>query len=172
MWQGKRREKRQMCRYEDVSLRKFSFEDIPLKIKWINNPLNNEYLHYDLPLEYEKTCRWFERIKNSADRFDAVIECEGKPVGLVGLLNIDGQELSAEYYIAMGDPAYKGKGVAKKASKLILEYACDRLKLKRIYLTVEPANIAAIRLYEKLSFKSIGKKDGQCLYEYCNSEIT
>lgn len=38
-----------------VSLRKFTKDDIPKKVEWINNPDNNRFLHYDLPLEEEKT---------------------------------------------------------------------------------------------------------------------
>ena len=56
-----------MYQYEDVRIRKFEFDDIPLKIEWVNNPENNEFLHYDLPLEYDKTCKWFEANKDRKD---------------------------------------------------------------------------------------------------------
>ena len=46
-----------------VSLRKFTKDDIPKKVEWINNPDNNRFLHYDLPLEEEKTHMWFENIQ-------------------------------------------------------------------------------------------------------------
>ena len=49
-----------MYQYEDVKIRRFTFDDIPLKIEWINNPENNKFLHYDLPLEYEITVAWFK----------------------------------------------------------------------------------------------------------------
>ena len=87
-----------MYRYEDLILRKFRFEDIPMKIEWINNSKNNVHLGYDLPLDYDKTCQWYERIKNQRDRFDAVVEYMGKPVGLFGLLHIDYKNKKAEDY--------------------------------------------------------------------------
>ena len=46
-----------------VSIRKFDKKDIPNKVNWINDPRNNAFLHYDLPLEIEKTEVWFERNK-------------------------------------------------------------------------------------------------------------
>ena len=91
-----------MYQFDDVKLRKFTFEDIPRKIEWINNPENNQYLHYDLPLEYEKTVAWYERTKDRTDRFDAVIEYCGEPVGLTGLTNIDFKNSKAEDYRIVG----------------------------------------------------------------------
>lgn len=142
-----------------VRIRKFTFEDIPLKIEWINNPENNQYLHYELPLEYEKTCNWFKKNRERRDRYDAVIEADGKPVGLIGLLSIDGK--SAEYYVSMGDPAYKGRGVASDASECLLEYAFRTLKLEQVYLYTETGNLAAQKLFARIGFRENGilKKD-------------
>lgn len=140
-----------------ISIRKFKESDIEKKVEWINNPLNNAYLHYDLPLKTEKTKLWFKKIKYDINRYDAVVEVDGIPCGLLGLLNIDKVNKKAEYYIAMGETDYKGKGVAKQASKLLLEYAFNELKLNRIYLYTETGNIAAQRLFEKLGFVCEGK---------------
>lgn len=107
-----------MYRYKDLVLRKFCFEDIPLKIEWINNAQNNTYLGYDLPLEYEKTCQWYERIKDRTDRFDAVVEYMGRPVGLFGLLNIDFKNRKAEDYSLIGDTSIKGRGIGTRAGYL------------------------------------------------------
>lgn len=139
-----------------VSIRKFTFDDIPNKIEWINNPDNNRYLHYDLPLEYEKTVKWFLNNQDRDDRYDAVIEVDGVPVGLIGLLSIDKRNNKAEYYISMGLTSYKGKGVAAQASRLILNYAFNELKLNRIYLFTESDNIIAQRLFEKIGFVKEG----------------
>ena len=134
----------------NITIRKFDDTDIPNKVRWINDQRNNQYLHYDLPLELEKTKKWFETVKDRTDRYDAVIEADGIPVGLVGLLNIDEKNKKAEYYISMGEHSYKRKGIAYNASVQILEYAFLVLKLNKVYLNVDSQNTAACVLYEKL----------------------
>lgn len=139
----------------DVSIRAFRFEDIPLKIRWINDPENNFYLHYNIPLEYEATCAWFAN-KNNTIRYDCVILANEMPVGLIGLLAIDEENSKAEYYISMGEQSYKRKGVASSATKIILRYAFEELRLNKVYLNVDADNVAACSLYEKSGFQKEG----------------
>jgi len=139
-----------------VTIRKFERKDIPKKVEWINNPDNNQFLHYDLPLSVEKTERWFDSHVGDERRFDAVIEADGTPVGTIGLLDIDSKNQKAEYYIAMGENSFKGKGVAKEASVLILQYGFEKLNLNRIYLYTETGNIGAQRLFERVGFVKEG----------------
>ena len=68
-----------------VTIRKFEHRDIVKKVEWINNPENNQFLHYDLPLEVTKTEKWFNSIVDRTDRYDAVIEADGIPCGTIGL---------------------------------------------------------------------------------------
>lgn len=135
-----------------ISIRKFERSDIPKKIEWINNPENNRYLHYDIPLEQEKTEKWFDKNKDRTDRYDAVIVADGKPCGTIGLLQIDRKNCKAEYYIAMGETSLKGKGIATRASEMILDYAFNKLELNKVYLMTETENIAAQKLFEKVGF--------------------
>lgn len=141
-----------MNQIDGVTIRKFEFTDIPAKIEWINDPSNNQYLHYDLPLEYGKTVTWFQQNKNRTDRFDAVIEFNGLPVGLIGLLSIDRRSRKAEYYVSMGNTLYKGRGIAYKASKILLEYAFFILGLEKVYLYTETENVVAQKLFNKIGF--------------------
>lgn len=140
-----------------VTIRKFEKTDIVNKIKWINNPENNIYLHYDLPLMKDKTEGWFEKNKDSAERYDAVIEVDDIAVGIIGLLNIDKKNRKAEYYVTIGEKEYRGKGISVKATKLLIEYAFQRLGLNRIYLYVEKENISAIKSYERIGFRREGE---------------
>lgn len=139
-----------------VTIRKFERNDIPKKVEWINNPENNQFLHYDIPLEVGKTEIWFENNKDRNDRYDAVIEADGVPCGTIGLLSIDKKNKKAEFYIAMGEATLKGKGIATEASKLILSYGFETLNLNRIYLYTEVENIAAQGLFEKIGFLKEG----------------
>lgn len=140
-----------MYQYEDVRIRKFTFEDIPLKIEWINNPENNKFLHYDLPLEYEKTVAWFEKNKNNNARFDVIIEYKGLPVGLAGLLNIDYKNMKAEDYMTIGNTIFKRRGIATKAGTLVALYGFEKLKLNKIYAYIEIGN-PSLNLYLKRGF--------------------
>lgn len=136
----------------EISIRKFERSDIPKKVEWINNPENNKFLHYDIPICVEKTEKWFDSHIGEDTRYDAVIEADGVPVGTIGLLSIDRKNGKAEYYIAMGETDYKGKGVAKEASRLILEHGFEKLGLNRIYLFTEIENTAAQKLFERVGF--------------------
>ena len=135
-----------------ISLRKFSREDIPYKVRWINDPANNRFLHYDLPLKVEETLQWFERTKDSETRLDLTITQEDIPVGILGLLQINSKNGSAELYITIGEPSCKGKGIAAEAMRQLLGIAYGELGLHRIYLLTETANLAAVRAYEKFGF--------------------
>ncbi len=133
-----------------VCIRKFQRKDIPNKVRWINDEENNKYLHYDLPLEINKTEAWYDSIKSKTDRYDAVIECNGDPVGIIGLLSIE--DGKAEYYITIGEKEFKGKGIALEASRELLNYAKEQLGLDQVYLYTEVDNIPAQKLFEKLGF--------------------
>lgn len=139
-----------------VLVRKFERNDIPNKVKWINDPKNNKYLHYDIPLEIEKTEKWFDNNINNSNRYDAIIEVDGISCGTIGLINVDRKNHKAEYYIAMGETSLKRKGVSAQASELILKYAFFNLEINRVYLYTETENIPAQRLFEKLGFVKEG----------------
>ena len=137
-----------------VSIREFECGDIEKKVEWINNPLINEYLHYDIPITIDGTKKWFE--SKSSNRYDFVIEYDGLPIGLIGLLQIDHVNQKAEYYISLGELDYLGKGIASKATELILKYAFENLNLNKVYLNVDADNNRACKLYEKSGFKKEG----------------
>lgn len=146
---------KRMTDKEGVTIRDFRFADIPKKVEWINNSDNNTYLHYHLPLTYEGTCAWFDEKDNSVRR-DCVIEADGVPVGLIGLLAIDAINRKAEFYISMGEVAYKRKGIAAAATRLMFEYAFCDLHLNKLYANVDAENEAACALYEKTGMRCEG----------------
>ena len=147
-----------------ISISRFEEGDIENKIRWINNPNVNKYLHYDLPLEYDKTLQWFKNNKKRTDRYDAVIAADGVAVGLIGLLGIDNKNKKAEFYIALGETEYRGKGIAKEATRILLEYAFSELGMNKIYLYTERENVSAQRLFEKVGFQKEGLLKEDLIY--------
>ena len=73
----------------NILIRKFKYEDIEAKVRIINDEKNNRFLHYDLPLEYNKTVNWFKNNINNNKRCDFTIEYHKKIAGFIGLLNLD-----------------------------------------------------------------------------------
>lgn len=140
----------------EIRIRAFEETDITKKVEWINDPDNNAFLHYDIPITVSGTKKWFDSHRGDRNRFDAVIVVDDTPVGTIGLLNIDDKSSKAEFYIAMGEKEYKGKGIAKQAGKLILQYAFQELGLNKVYLFTESENIPAQKLFESLGFLKEG----------------
>lgn len=147
-------EKKMKLRSDNITIRDFEEDDIQFKVDIINNSLNNTFLHYDLPLEYEKTLQWFKN-KNTNNRLDCTIEYNDKVCGFIGLLDIDKKNNKAEYYICV-DYSYSGKGIGTESSKLLLKYAFDNLNINKIYLYTEENNKNAQHLFEKIGFHKEG----------------
>ncbi len=144
-----------LLKNDSILIREFSVLDIENKVRWINNSENNMYLHYDIPLEYEKTLAWFYS-KNNSNRLDCVIEYDEIPVGLIGLLNIDRVNNKCEFYISVGEISYKRKGIGLISTNMIIDYAFNELGMSKVYLNVDVDNTAACRMYEKIGFKCEG----------------
>ena len=85
-----------------------------------------------------------------------VCDEQGRGIGLVCLFHIDTAVGQAEIAKLLGDPNARGKGYAKEATSLLLGYAFDELRLKRIYLRTAGLNIPNVRLNEKLGFRFEG----------------
>ncbi len=145
-----------MFSYDDVKIRKFEEKDIPLKVKWINDPNINTYLHYDLPLTIEGTTKWFDRIKDRNDRFDGTVEYNGVPVGICGLLNIDHRNKRAEIYFTIGDQSFQHRGICTKGFHILFDYAFNDLGLNKITGLVEAINVPSLGLVKKFNFKHEG----------------
>lgn len=140
----------------EIKIRKFEESDIPFKVSCINNEMNNKYLHYDLPLKEDKTLIWFQSLSNRKDRIDFTITCDDEPAGLIGLLNIDLINKKAEYYICLDGDKYRGKGVASRATDLLIRECAVNIQIKKIYLFTETENSSAQRLFERIGFKQEG----------------
>ena len=63
----------------------------------------------------------------------------------------------SELGILIGNKNFWGKGIAKDACNLVLDYGFNVLKLRKIFLAVFENNVAAIKLYKSIGFKMEGK---------------
>jgi RimJ/RimL family protein N-acetyltransferase len=79
-------------------------------------------------------------------------------IGSCGFLEIDNLNQTAEIGIFIGNKIFWKKGYGTEAMVLLMDYGFKALNLHNILLRVFSFNEGAIKCYEKIGFKLIGKR--------------
>ncbi|MDR0301163.1 MAG: GNAT family N-acetyltransferase [Treponema sp.] len=79
-------------------------------------------------------------------------------IGNCGFLEIDNVNQIAEIGIFIGNKKFWGKGYGTEALVLLIDYGFKALNLHNILLKVFSFNERAMKCYEKVGFKIIGKR--------------
>tara|TARA_B110000971_G_C19775168_1_gene392681 strand:+ start:59 stop:514 length:456 start_codon:yes stop_codon:yes gene_type:complete len=82
---------------------------------------------------------------------------ENKHIGNIKIDSVEIKHGICEYGIMMGDKGEWGKGFAKEASNLVIDYCFNNLNLRKMNLGVVESNTKAVKLYEKLNFGIEGR---------------
>jgi len=77
-------------------------------------------------------------------------------VGFV-MLGYDESEKKCEIWRFMIDAKHQNKGYGKEAMRVVLEYIKSNPVFSKIYLTVNPDNDVAVKLYESFGFFATGE---------------
>jgi len=95
----------------------------------------------------------------SKDHNYSIIDLEtDELIGNCGFLEIDYVNQTAETGIFIGNKNYRNKGYGTEALSLLLDYGFKALNFHNVMLKVYEYNIPAIKCYEKIGFKPIGKR--------------
>ncbi len=150
-----------MIRFGRVTLRPPRREDLPVFLRWFNDPEVTRFLTVaNLPLNLEMEERWFEEViaRQGKDRYVFSVEDEeGYLIGNVSLSGIDWVNRNAELGIVIGEKGAWGKGYCGEILRAVLGFAFGRLNLHRVYLRVFEPNVRGIRCYEKVGFTLEGR---------------
>lgn len=86
--------------------------------------------------------------KHGYGRWAVVLKSTGEVIGFAGLKYLDElAEVDIGYRLL---PEYWGQGFATESSRQAIEFGFQKLKLQRILGMVELANVASVRVLEKL----------------------
>ncbi len=156
---------------DKVELRYLLPEDAYTSVKWRNNPKIWE-LTLNSPnkkITIEDELNWINKViaENESNRF--AILFNNKYVGNIQLTNIKNNE--SYYGVFIGETDYWSRGIAKKATLLIIEFAFIELKLEKIKLRVRVENINAYNLYLKIGFKEIDRDEKLIYMEITRPDI-
>jgi len=139
-----------------INLRLIKTSDAELTFKW-RNSTRAKYLNQG-PKTVKEQQNWIA--SRPSNEFNYIIETKnGKPVGMISLIDIDLINLKAEpgRFLIGNKEKVKGIPAAFEAMKLIYELAFDLLKLHRVYGTIPEENTEMIKLQKYFSMKEEGR---------------
>ncbi|MBQ3455429.1 MAG: GNAT family N-acetyltransferase, partial [Synergistaceae bacterium] len=73
----------------NVEMTRVREHDLDMIMDWRMRPYITRYMNTDPVLTREGQRKWFQHIQNSEDQIHWVIRLEGKPIGLINVVEID-----------------------------------------------------------------------------------
>ena len=152
----------------NITLKPPALADIDKIHQWKNNlSLLNLVAAKPLPSTLEQTRLWLD--KTLADQCQILFgiyineNSENKShdselVGIVRLMFIDWVNRVCELGIYIGEEKYRGKGIGRRSTTLVLNYCFKNLNLHKVCLKTLKTNKQAINLYKSIGFKIEGIK--------------
>lgn len=144
---------------QELVLRPLQKSDLEFFQAWRNDM---EYIRDAQSIRFPKhemlEEQWLEHVSMDISNRQVVfmMTLEGKPIGFVQFSAINWISRRAMLGIVIGDPGQRGKGIGRRAMKLLVDYGFGKLNLHKISLEVTASNTAAVALYEKLGFQTEG----------------
>lgn len=143
---------------EKVFLRILEKDDIPRTQKWIIDPEISAIMGYLPVFSLSHQLDWYDKISKAGDRyiFAICLNETNEHIGNIGLGNINWVHRHAMFNIFFAEKSNHSKGLGTEASRLILDFAFDRLNLNKVYLQTSEKFVAANKMYQKLGFSQDG----------------
>jgi RimJ/RimL family protein N-acetyltransferase len=96
------------------------------------------------------------RMRPDSVEFAVLLLLTGQLIGFGGLYDIS-RVMTATLFVGIGEREHWGKGLGTEATRLICEYGFFFRSLHSIKVEVNGYNRRAIRVYERLGFKLVGR---------------
>lgn len=143
-----------------IRLRPFEERDLDGIMEWINDhEVTRTLLVGRYPMTRQMEREWLEaRLKGSETEVGFAVETlAGLYLGGISFFRILAVERHAELGLVIGRKSEWGKGYAREAMELMVDYGFRQLNFNMIYLGVLPANTRAHKIYLDLGFLEEGR---------------
>ena len=139
-----------------VYLRPAERSDIPLFVEWMNDWGTSRTLSMVAPISIPMEEAWFERVVANQGKdgyhFTACLLADDRPIGTLGLFELNLRNGDAGLGISIGAAEDRGKGYGSDMLRALLWFGFAQLRLERIWLDVYDLNPGARRVYERAGF--------------------
>lgn len=139
-------------------LRLLESEDLPLRVKWINNWETNSMLGFEWPVSLSQTKNWFAgSLSDMTKKHFVAVDSDSNVVfAMAGLLGIDKWNKHAESYVTIGDQAYRQKGLAPKILNVLSRFSFEVSGLERLIAYILEDNTPSRKTFEKAGYRYEG----------------
>ena len=139
-------------------LRDLKLSDAPLMLEWMHDATISQQFRFDTKRQTLATVEAFIKkcAETEVDKHYAITDKTDEYMGTISLKHIDNNDKTAEYAVVLRAQA-QGTGLARQATRAILDKAFNEMGLNKVYLNVLSHNKRAIRFYESFGFKFEGE---------------
>jgi RimJ/RimL family protein N-acetyltransferase len=150
-----------------VLLRPVSVADVDGAVALVTEPETARLTGTHAEVDRDQLERWYATRGEQVDRLDlAVVErATGQYVGEVVLMQLDPDNRSCAFRIALNAAHAVGRGMGTEATRLVLRYAFETIGVHRVGLEVFAFNPRARHVYEKVGFVHEGTKRHALLWD-------
>jgi len=160
---------------ERIRFRGVERADLPIFVKWLNDPEVRQGILIHHPFSQAEEENWYEemlkrpidehvlgievRLSSEQTRETSApdVEVHWMLIGSLAFTNFDWRNRSSEFGIMIGEKTCWNQGYGTEAVRLLVKHGFNTLNLNRIFLHVFENNHRAIRAYEKAGFMLEGK---------------
>jgi len=143
-----------------VYLRAAERDDVPRFVAWFNDYRTSRTLGLRAPMSIPMEEAWFEGMVADQGKngylFTACLLADDRPIGNIGLMDLDLVNGGAGLGIMIGEPADRGRGLGTDMLEAMVRFGFASLRLERIWLDVYDFNPGARRVYERVGFQHEG----------------
>jgi len=141
----------------DLTLAPFERADLALTREWVNDADLARLVDRVAPVTELEHQRWYEAQILRRDAVTFAIRLRGECVGLCGLREMHDRNRSASLWVYLGPAGVRGRGIGRRAVRLLCTHGFRRLNLHRIELYAAAYNEAAVRAYTACGFVREGR---------------
>ena len=136
-----------------------SLDDVDKYTEWANDLEVGQFVLFSSGvLDQGKEKSTLQSLMDNHHVFAIVEKDNNKVIGTVGLHDANDTHRRATFGIFIGDKTYWNRGIGAEATALVLDYGFNILNLNNISLEVVAYNQRAVRCYEKVGFKYVGRR--------------
>ncbi|WP_368639827.1 UDP-4-amino-4,6-dideoxy-N-acetyl-beta-L-altrosamine N-acetyltransferase [Castellaniella ginsengisoli] len=133
----------------DNRLRLLCLSDLPLLLRWRNNPVVRRWMYTDHVITLKEHLQWYESASKDDTRTLLIFESAGAAQGFVNLHRMADRRIGEwGFYAAPCAP----RGTGRLLGAAALRYAFEELDLHKLCGEVIATNVRSIRLHQALGF--------------------